>query len=84
MKIQFTQFNKTLWWTCPGCGRKVHLTRQSQIGILTGVDFLCSQGCTWRHCAEWPSEQSATSEAEVYSYDPRNCDFNELPLLARL
>jgi len=81
MKIQFTQLNETLWWTCPGCGRKVHLTHESQ--RMGGKDWRCSETCHIRHCVTWELE-SATCEGEVYSYDPRNCDFNELPPLARV
>lgn len=83
----FKVLNKTLWWDCPECRRKVHLTRRCAFrshNPITGSDFRCSAECKLRHCVVWAHTESDISEAQIYSYDRNNCDLNQLPLLAQL
>jgi len=83
----FKVLGQTLWWNCPRCRRRVHLTRvlafRSQ-NLITGRDFRCSDTCQLRHCVVWPKTESGIGEAAIYSYDRSNCDKSQLPLLAQL
>jgi hypothetical protein len=82
MEREFKVLGSTLWWKCTGCGRYVHYTRPSMRNA--GIDRRCSQECNLRHCVTWESRYYATNEARVYTYNPRTCDYKQLPLIARL